>query len=61
MGGFGAMRNGLKYADTFGAIATLSGAFILHEPDPEKEDEADDNADVASVDIDKVIAEQDAE
>ena len=39
MGGFGAMRNGLKYADTFGAIATLSGAFILHEPDPEKEDE----------------------
>jgi len=28
---------------------------------PEKEDEADDNADVASVDIDKVIAEQDAE
>ena len=39
MGGFGAMRNGLKYADTFGAIATLSGAFILHEPDSEKEDE----------------------
>ncbi len=28
---------------------------------PEKEDGADDNADVASVDIDKVIAEQDAE
>ena len=27
MGGFGAMRNGLKYADTFGAIASLSGAF----------------------------------
>lgn len=27
MGGFGAMRNGLKYSDTFGAIASLSGAF----------------------------------
>lgn len=32
MGGFGAMRNGLRYNDTFGAIAALSGAFILHEP-----------------------------
>lgn len=32
MGGFGAMRNGLRYNDTFGAIASLSGAFILHEP-----------------------------
>lgn len=31
MGGFGAMRNGLKYADTFGAIASLSAAFILDE------------------------------
>jgi len=26
MGGYGAMRNGLKYHETFGAIATLSGA-----------------------------------
>ena len=31
MGGFGAMRNGLKYADTFGAIVSLSGAFVLDE------------------------------
>lgn len=31
MGGFGAMRNGLKYSDTFGAIISLSGAFILDE------------------------------
>ena len=28
---FGAMRNGLKYHDTFGAIAALSGAFITDE------------------------------
>ena len=27
MGGFGAMRNGLKYSDVFGAIASFSGAF----------------------------------
>ena len=32
MGGFGAVRNGLKYSDTFGYIAALSGAFqILDE------------------------------
>lgn len=31
MGGFGAMRNGLKYSDTFGAIASLSGAFHVME------------------------------
>ena len=31
MGGFGAMRNGLKYHDTFGAIISLSGAFVLDE------------------------------
>ena len=31
MGGFGAMRNGLKYRDTFGAIISLSGAFVLDE------------------------------
>ena len=39
MGGFGALRNGLRYNDTFGAIASLSGAFILREPDPDKDDE----------------------
>lgn len=31
MGGFGAMRNGLKYSDTFGYIASLSGALQLFE------------------------------
>ena len=31
MGGFGAMRNGLKYNDVFGAIVSLSGALILDE------------------------------
>jgi len=34
MGGYGAMRNGLKYHDTFGSIISLSGALaaeILHK------------------------------
>lgn len=31
MGGFGAMRNGLKYHDTFGAIISLSGALHIFE------------------------------
>lgn len=31
MGGFGALRNGLKYADTFGYIVSLSGAFVLED------------------------------
>ncbi|HAJ15576.1 MAG TPA: acetylesterase [Erysipelotrichaceae bacterium] len=31
MGAFGAMRNGLKYHDTFGAIIALSGAYVLDE------------------------------
>ena len=29
MGGFGAMRNGLKYNDVFGAVVSFSGAFHL--------------------------------
>ena len=33
MGGFGALRNGLKYSDTFGAAISLSGALdILNVP-----------------------------
>lgn len=32
MGGYGAMRNGLKYADTFGHVAALSAAFLLDRP-----------------------------
>jgi S-formylglutathione hydrolase FrmB len=31
MGGFGALRNGLKYNDTFGCIAGLSSALILEQ------------------------------
>ncbi len=31
MGGFGALRNGLKYGDTFGYIASLSGALHIFE------------------------------
>lgn len=38
MGGFGAMRNGLKYHQTFGRIISLSGAFILDETFLEKTD-----------------------
>ena len=31
MGGFGAMRNGLKYCHTFGSVASLSGALHFFE------------------------------
>lgn len=31
MGGYGAMRNGLKYSDTFGSIVCLSGALHVEE------------------------------
>ena len=31
MGGYGALRNGLKYADTFGSIVALSSALILED------------------------------
>lgn len=31
MGGYGALRNGLKYSDTFGTIISLSGALNLDE------------------------------
>ena len=33
VGGFGAMRNGLKYAETFGRIVCLSGALHILDPD----------------------------
>lgn len=35
MGGFGAIRNGLKYADTFGCIAGLSSAVHIFEMAPD--------------------------
>ena len=31
MGGYGAMRNGLKYCDTFGYIVALSGALLVED------------------------------
>ena len=31
MGGFGAIRNGLKYHETFGAVISLSGALVMDE------------------------------
>lgn len=34
MGGYGAIRNGLKYSDTFGAIVGLSSALIVDETIP---------------------------
>ena len=35
MGGFGALRNGLKYSETFSHIAVLSGALQILEPGPD--------------------------
>lgn len=40
MGGYGALRNGLKYSDTFGAIIALSGALHLNEMAGRTEDKA---------------------
>ncbi len=31
MGGYGALRNGLKYSETFGCIASLSGAMVVDD------------------------------
>jgi S-formylglutathione hydrolase FrmB len=38
MGGFGALRNGLKYSDTFGYIVSLSGALHLEQMAARTED-----------------------
>lgn len=40
MGGYGALRNGLKYSDTFGCIAVLSGAILVEEMAARTEDGA---------------------
>ena len=37
MGGFGAIRNGLKYRDTFGAVISFSGALALFDSTPTEE------------------------
>ena len=39
MGGYGAFRNGFKYADTFGYIASLSGAFLVDGMDERTDDD----------------------
>ena len=41
MGGFGAMRNGLKYHDAFGAIISFSGVLQMLEPAVTKPQRAD--------------------
>lgn len=38
MGGYGALRNGLKYSDTFGSIVVLSGALHIEEMAARTED-----------------------
>lgn len=38
MGGYGALRNGLKYYDTFGAIAALSSADVVQQLDSYTDD-----------------------
>ncbi|MDO4621734.1 MAG: alpha/beta hydrolase family protein [Eubacteriales bacterium] len=60
MGGFGAMRNGLKYSDTFGYIVSLSGAYVV-EGFPERDNsspmfmETRDYAEAFFGDLDKVL------
>lgn len=41
MGGYGAMRNGLKYYDTFSAIGAFSSAFIVDSLNASTEEEKD--------------------
>lgn len=45
MGGFGALRNALKYNRTFGKVFALSSALIIHKIAGMKEDFKDDIAD----------------
>ena len=45
MGGFGAIRNGLKYNDTFGKVVGLSSALIINEIKNKKEDFRNEVAD----------------
>lgn len=40
MGGYGALRNGLKYHDTFGYIVALSSALVLEEASKQNNDSA---------------------
>lgn len=45
MGGYGAIRNGLKYADNFGSILALSSAMITYKISNASPDYADEVAD----------------
>lgn len=60
MGGYGALRNGLKYHDTFGSIISLSGALVLDDM-PERTNDAmmfaetRDYAEACFGDLDKLL------
>lgn len=60
MGGYGALRNGLKYSDTFGAIIALSSALIIEEAGKRTNDvpffiESRDYAESVFGDLDKLL------
>ncbi len=60
MGGYGALRNGLKYSDTFGYIVSLSGAFVLDDMPQRTNDspmfmERRDYAESCFGDLDKLL------
>ncbi|MCR5753373.1 MAG: esterase family protein [Acetatifactor sp.] len=60
MGGYGAMRNGLKYHDTFGCIISLSGALFIDEVPNRTNDtpaffESRDYAEAVFGDLDRVL------
>lgn len=60
MGGYGAMRNGLKYSDTFGSIVALSSAFLIDDMPSRTNDtpffvESRDYAESCFGDLDKLM------
>lgn len=60
MGGFGALRNGLKYNDTFGSIVALSSALIVEDAPKRTNDvpfflEGRDFAEACLEDLDTVL------
>ena len=60
MGGYGAMRNGIKYNNTFGYILSLSGAFVMEEivastNDTDNFKHSRDYAESCFGDLDKVL------
>lgn len=60
MGGYGALRNGLKYCDTFGYVVALSGAYVVESFPTRTNDhwmfmERRDYAESMFGDLDKVL------